>query len=159
MVMTNPCIASQTYKMWVLPTALMRRCRKKQHSLTAFLTRENGRTVLTQPVFYIKNWRSTTYINPQNSCYSLNFWFRKALHIGALNRYHEPQKLINDLFLLCKDGGTVTCKLKESETLSSLLEPQLSGSMSAQVRGPSVHVHSFQVLQRRNRFHPLDALQ
>ncbi len=31
-----------------------------------------------------------------------------------LNRYHEPQKLLNDLFSLCKKGGTVLCRLKNS---------------------------------------------
>lgn len=31
-----------------------------------------------------------------------------------LNCYHEPQKLLNDLFSLCKDGGVVACKLKNT---------------------------------------------
>jgi len=31
-----------------------------------------------------------------------------------LNRYHEPQKLINDLFDLCKSGGLVICRLKNA---------------------------------------------
>ncbi len=31
-----------------------------------------------------------------------------------LNRYHEPQKLINDLFDLCKSGGFVICRLKNT---------------------------------------------
>lgn len=28
-----------------------------------------------------------------------------------VNQYHEPQKLLNDLFTLCKKGGLVVCKL------------------------------------------------
>ena len=31
-----------------------------------------------------------------------------------LNRYHEPQKMMSDLFALCKSGGIVTCKLKNT---------------------------------------------
>lgn len=31
-----------------------------------------------------------------------------------LNCYHEPQKMINDLFALCKPGGTVLCKVKNA---------------------------------------------
>lgn len=31
-----------------------------------------------------------------------------------INSYHEPQKMINDLFSLCKKGGTVICKLKNT---------------------------------------------
>ena len=31
-----------------------------------------------------------------------------------LNRYHEPQKIMDDLFALCKKGGIVTCKLKNT---------------------------------------------
>lgn len=31
-----------------------------------------------------------------------------------LNCYHEPQKMINDLFALCKPGGTVLCKLNNT---------------------------------------------
>ncbi len=31
-----------------------------------------------------------------------------------LNRYHEPQKVINDLFSLCKKGGTVLCRVKNT---------------------------------------------
>lgn len=41
-------------------------------------------------------------------------YFDYVIADRPLNRYHEPQKLINDLFLLCKDGGTVTCKLKNT---------------------------------------------
>ena len=31
-----------------------------------------------------------------------------------LNRYHEPQKLIDTLFSLCKEGGFVVCSLKNT---------------------------------------------
>lgn len=31
-----------------------------------------------------------------------------------LNRYHEPQKMLDNLFTLCKKGGIVTCKLKNA---------------------------------------------
>lgn len=31
-----------------------------------------------------------------------------------LNRYHEPQKIMDDLFSLCKSGGIVTCRLKNT---------------------------------------------
>jgi len=31
-----------------------------------------------------------------------------------LNRYHEPQKMINDLFSLCKCGGIVICKVRNA---------------------------------------------
>lgn len=31
-----------------------------------------------------------------------------------LNRYHEPQKMLNDLFALCKSGGIVVCKVKNT---------------------------------------------
>lgn len=31
-----------------------------------------------------------------------------------LNRYHEPQKMINDLFSLCKEGGVVVCRLRNT---------------------------------------------
>ena len=30
------------------------------------------------------------------------------------NRYHEPQKILNDAFSLCKKGGYVVCKLKNT---------------------------------------------
>ena len=33
-----------------------------------------------------------------------------------INRYHEPQKLLNDLFALCKKGGYVVCRLKNTAT-------------------------------------------
>ena len=38
-----------------------------------------------------------------------------------LNRYHEPQKLMNDLFALCKKGGTVICKLSNTFSFQSYL--------------------------------------
>lgn len=31
-----------------------------------------------------------------------------------VNQYHEPQKLINDLFSLCKKGGLVACKVRNT---------------------------------------------
>lgn len=31
-----------------------------------------------------------------------------------LNRYHEPQKMLNDLFALCKRGGILICKVKNT---------------------------------------------
>lgn len=31
-----------------------------------------------------------------------------------LNQYHEPQKLINDLFALCKKGGLVACRVRNT---------------------------------------------
>lgn len=33
-----------------------------------------------------------------------------------INCYHEPQKMLNDIFALCKPGGTVICRLKNSFT-------------------------------------------
>lgn len=38
-----------------------------------------------------------------------------------LNRYHEPQKLVNDLFALCKKGGIVVCKLSNTFSFQSYL--------------------------------------
>ncbi len=38
-----------------------------------------------------------------------------------LNRYHEPQKIINDLFLLCKKGGIIICKVSNTFSLQSYL--------------------------------------
>lgn len=32
----------------------------------------------------------------------------------ALNRYHEPQKMMNDIFALCKKGGIVLCKVQNA---------------------------------------------
>lgn len=31
-----------------------------------------------------------------------------------VNRYHEPQKMLNDLFSLCKKGGVVLCKVQNA---------------------------------------------
>lgn len=39
-----------------------------------------------------------------------------------LNRYHEPQKIINDCFALCKKGGIVVCKLKNAFSFQSYLQ-------------------------------------
>lgn len=41
-------------------------------------------------------------------------YFDYVIADRPLNRYHEPQKIMNDLFALCKSGGIVTCKLKNS---------------------------------------------
>jgi len=38
-----------------------------------------------------------------------------------LNRYHEPQKIINDLFALCKKGGLVVCKWSNTFSFQSYL--------------------------------------
>ena len=38
-----------------------------------------------------------------------------------VNQYHEPQKLINDLFDLCKKGGLVVCKLRNTFTFQEYL--------------------------------------
>ena len=38
-----------------------------------------------------------------------------------LNRYHEPQKIMNDLFALCKKGGVVVCKLSNTFSFQSYL--------------------------------------
>lgn len=38
-----------------------------------------------------------------------------------LNRYHEPQKIINDLFALCKKGGVIVCRLKNTFSFQSYL--------------------------------------
>lgn len=41
-------------------------------------------------------------------------YFDYVVSDRPLNRYHEPQKLLNDLFRLCADDGIVTCKLKNT---------------------------------------------
>ena len=41
-------------------------------------------------------------------------YFDYVIADRPLNRYHEPQKVMNDLFALCKSGGIVTCKLKNA---------------------------------------------
>lgn len=41
-------------------------------------------------------------------------YFDYVVAENTLNSYHEPQKMINDLFALCKAGGSVICKLKNS---------------------------------------------
>lgn len=41
-------------------------------------------------------------------------YFDYVIADRPLNRYHEPQKIMNDLFALCKSGGIVTCKLKNA---------------------------------------------
>jgi GT2 family glycosyltransferase len=38
-----------------------------------------------------------------------------------VNRYHEPQKILNDLFSLCRRGGVVICKLKNTFSFQSYL--------------------------------------
>lgn len=39
-------------------------------------------------------------------------YFDYVIADRPINRYHEPQKIIDDLFTLCKSGGIVACKLK-----------------------------------------------
>lgn len=41
-------------------------------------------------------------------------YFDYVIADRPLNRYHEPQKIMNDLFSLCKKGGIVSCKLKNA---------------------------------------------
>lgn len=41
-------------------------------------------------------------------------YFDYVIADRPLNRYHEPQKIMDDLFSLCKKGGVVTCKLKNT---------------------------------------------
>lgn len=41
-------------------------------------------------------------------------YFDYVIADRPINRYHEPQKVINDLFTLCKSGGVVACKLKNT---------------------------------------------
>lgn len=38
-----------------------------------------------------------------------------------MNRYHEPQKIVNDLFALAKKGGIVVCKLSNTFSFQSYL--------------------------------------
>ena len=38
-----------------------------------------------------------------------------------INRYHEPQKILNDLFTLCKKGGLVICRIKNTFSFQSYL--------------------------------------
>lgn len=44
----------------------------------------------------------------------LSGYFDYVIADRPINRYHEPQKVINDLFTLCKSGGVVACKLKNT---------------------------------------------
>lgn len=55
-----------------------------------------------------------------------------------LNRYHEPQKLISDLFSLCKDGGIVTCKLKNTFSFQEYIH--LLGQREVYDREFSYHI-------------------
>lgn len=41
-------------------------------------------------------------------------YFDYVIADRPLNRYHEPQKMMSDLFALCKSGGIVVCKLKNT---------------------------------------------
>lgn len=41
-------------------------------------------------------------------------YFDYVIADRPINRYHEPQKVIDDLFTLCKSGGIVACKLKNT---------------------------------------------
>ena len=38
-----------------------------------------------------------------------------------INRYHEPQKILNDMFELAKPGGTIICKLKNTASFQEYL--------------------------------------
>lgn len=38
-----------------------------------------------------------------------------------INRYHEPQKMLNDLFSLCKAGGILVCRLANSYTFQEYM--------------------------------------
>lgn len=46
----------------------------------------------------------------------LEQYFDYVVADRPINCYHEPQKMINDLFSLCKSGGMVICKLKNSHS-------------------------------------------
>lgn len=41
-------------------------------------------------------------------------YFDYVIADRPINRYHEPQKMLNDIFLLCKKDGIVACKLKNT---------------------------------------------
>lgn len=44
----------------------------------------------------------------------LSDYFDYVVADRPLNRYHEPQKMLDGLFSLCKQGGMVACKLKNT---------------------------------------------
>lgn len=44
----------------------------------------------------------------------LSDYFDYVVADRPLNRYHEPQKMLDGLFSLCKPGGMVACKLKNT---------------------------------------------
>lgn len=44
----------------------------------------------------------------------LSGYFDYVIADRPVNRYHEPQKILNDMFALCKNGGIVVCKLKNA---------------------------------------------
>lgn len=48
-------------------------------------------------------------------------YFNIVIADRPVNQYHEPQKLINDLFGLCKKGGLVVCKLRNTFTFQEYL--------------------------------------
>lgn len=41
-------------------------------------------------------------------------YFDYVLLDRPINRYHEPQKMLNDAFALCKPGGIVSCRFKNT---------------------------------------------
>ena len=43
-----------------------------------------------------------------------NNYFDYIVADRSVNRYHEPQKVLNDIFSMCKSGGYVICKLKNT---------------------------------------------
>lgn len=96
------------------------------------------------PILDIKNWlRRSSVFNPELSAFVQDpkYWTDLKTICGGpvicdreeflidsfpreyfdyvavdrpLNRYHEPQKIMNDLFFLCKKGGIIFCKLRNS---------------------------------------------
>lgn len=44
----------------------------------------------------------------------LRDYFDYVIVDRPINRYHEPQKILNDIFSLCKKGGIVVCKIKNT---------------------------------------------
>lgn len=48
-------------------------------------------------------------------------YFDYVIADRPVNRYHEPQKLLNDLFSVCKRGGSVICKLRNAFPFQSYL--------------------------------------
>lgn len=51
----------------------------------------------------------------------LKEYFDYVIADRPLNQYHEPQKMINDLFSLCKKGGVVVCKLRNTHSFLAFI--------------------------------------